>query len=131
MQLTDRMRIRFRVSDTLGNILIVAGMDNFDVDDRLFSGVQSEIAPMIAPNIITSVAPNPIHKTTDVTVHSSGGRLRIEVISPLGQTLSVPFNTYTAPGEQHIPITLDLPDGWYIIRVTDGHYSESERVVVQ
>lgn len=38
--LTDQVRLRLRVSDILGNTLVVAGMDNFEVIDRVFSGVE-------------------------------------------------------------------------------------------
>ena len=40
--LTHEVRLRIRVSDVLGNILVVAGMDNFEVLDRVFSDVEED-----------------------------------------------------------------------------------------
>lgn len=129
--LTDSMRIRFQISDTLGNILVVAGMDNFDVIDRLFSSAPRE--ETIAENQVPSflLVPNPTHREAELKIHSAGERLRVEIISPLGQTLAVPFDAYALPGEQHIPISLDLPAGWYVVRVVGEEGKQSTKLIVK
>lgn len=131
LPLSDRMRIRFRVSDTLGNILVVAGMDNFDVIDRLFSSAPQEPTGPVASGHIFTLAPNPAHGSAELTLRSSGERMRVEIISPLGETLAVPFDGNLPQGEHRLPIPLNVPEGWYIVRVAGEKGKESARIIVR
>lgn len=128
--LTDSMRIRFRISDTLGNILVVAGMDNFDVIDRLFSGAPEEPDVSRSSLASLSITPNPTQGSAELTVLSSGEHIRVEIISSLGRTLAIPFDEYVPRGEHHMPLTLNVPKGWYVVRVVGDGWKGVERIVV-
>lgn len=127
--LSDKMRVRFRVSDSLGNILVVAGMDNFDIVDRLFSSAPEGQQGTKESSTHTSIAPNPAKDQTRVTVHSSGELVTIEIISNLGLQTIKPFSSYLPPGSHSVPLNLNVPSGWYLMRIKGNGWEESHRVL--
>lgn len=131
LALTNRMQIRFRVSDTVGDILVVAGMDNFDVIDRLFSSAPQREQAGVSATRSFSILPNPAHGSAELTLQSLGEQIRIEIISPLGTTIAVPFNAMVPAGEHHIQISPSLPTGWYIVRVVGSGWSNNIKLVIE
>ena len=127
--LSDNMRVRFRVSDTLGNILVVAGMDNFDITDRLFVSTPEVHENSGAVSVHTSVIPNPAESETRITVESSGEQITVELISPLGLKTTKPFSSYLPPGSHSIPFTLNVPTGWYLMRIKGNGWEETHRMM--
>ena len=132
LALSDRMRIRFRVSDTLGNILVVAGMDNFEVIDRIFSGIDEKEAEEIREEALTfTLRPNPAEGEVTLHINGTGEQTRIELIDALGRTIAVPYEGALAQGEHHLSLSRDLQPGWYIVRIVAGHRVGVGRLVVR
>ena len=131
LALSNQMRIRLRVSDTLGNILVVAGMDNFEVIDRVFSSTEEEEAPTYKGSLDLTLQPNPTSGESLLTFQSTGEEVRIEVINSLGRTLAIPYNGPLPSGTHKIPLGKDLQPGWYVVRLTLGERVGWERLVVR
>ncbi len=132
LSLSNEMRIRFRVSDTLGNILVVSGIDNFEVVDRLFSGVDDKKGESnTARGLRLTIHPNPAHDETLLQITGTGELTRVELINSLGRTISVPFEGILAPGDHQVPLRSDLHPGWYVVRGVAGNQIAVERLIVQ
>lgn len=114
---SDRMIIRFRASDTLGNILTVAGMDNFEVVDRVFSGVHQE-RTSIGGHDGLRLFPNPSHGEMTLSIESKGERISVELLNILGQRVRDLHSGYLPEGRNAVPITLDVSSGEYFLRVS-------------
>ncbi len=126
--LSDQMRIRFRASDSLGNILVVAGMDNFDVMDRLFTSAPEEHRQTSSA---ISIAPNPTNGSTTITLASSGEHISLEIISILGKTIATPYQDYLPLGKHSIPINLNVPPGSYLLKVTGEGWEDAIQILRQ
>ena len=126
--LSNQMRVRFRASDSLGNILVVAGMDNFDVIDRLFVSTPEEQTQTASA---VSITPNPANGSATIRLHSVGEHINLEIISILGQTLAIPHQGYLSPGQHSIPVNFDVPAGWYLLKVQGAGWEEVIRVLQQ
>ena len=113
LALTERMRLRVSASDTLGNILVVAGIDNFEVVNRAASGVEAEGTPSenepritLEPGLLRLQGAN---GPVTITIHTIDGR-RVA-------------NLYDGPAPGDLLISLpDLPPAPYIItaRTNEG-----------
>ena len=126
--LSNQMHVRFRASDTLGNILVVAGIDNFDVLDRLFLSAPDE--QKRGPSKV-SVAPNPALESTMITVHSEGEAISVEAISALGTSVADLYSGYLSKGTHSIPLHLHMPSGWYLISVRGEGWKETLKINVE
>ncbi|MCB0710743.1 MAG: choice-of-anchor B family protein [Ignavibacteriae bacterium] len=122
--LTEQVQIRLRASDTLGNILVVAGMDNFEVIDRVFSGVDEEKEKSSnIESLNITILPNPASSEDQAFLHLSGTgeNLRVEIINTLGEVVAIPYDDFLPQGNHTLPLTGNLQPGWYIVRVVAGH----------
>ena len=129
---TEEVLIRFRVSDTLGNILVVSGIDNFEVIDRIFSEVddEKEITEH-EEDLKISIHPNPTQDRALLQIQGTGEKTRVELINGLGHTISLPFDGILSSGEHHIQLGSNLQPGWYVVRVVIGNQTRVKRLIVQ
>jgi len=119
MTLTDRMRIRFRVSDILSATRIFAAMDNFLVDPGVPSSAPLEGAEESGAMILM-VAPNPARASAGVALHlpSPHRRLRLEVFDVLGRRRMLLHDAFLPAGDHRFQVADALPSGSYVIRAT-------------
>lgn len=126
LPVTDRMRIRFRASDTLGNAIVMAAMDNFQVyDTRVIptSGVAADpwARGTALPGEI-DVLPNPSRGNPTLSFTAPAERsFRLDVIDELGRVMTRLHDGPLAAGAQRFAIQGDLPAGWYVARGVDGN----------
>lgn len=121
LPLTDRMRVRFRASDTLGNISVVAAVDNFEVyETRPTSSVRREAEANAAGSI--TVTPNPAAGHPTITIRSTAPaeRLRLELVDALGTVVATLYDGPVGDGRLDLKVRQDLPAGWYMARIVNG-----------
>jgi hypothetical protein len=130
---TDRMRVRFRASDTLGDAIVFAALDNIEVR----GGGEPAGAP---PREVDAVSgrslvalPNPVRSSGAVLLHASRGyeNLRVELFNSLGERLLLMHDGELSAGSYQFELTGDLPAGSYLVRSIDGEgHIESTTLVV-
>ncbi|MDB5033574.1 MAG: repeat protein [Chlorobi bacterium] len=117
LPITDRMRIRFRVSDVKGDALVYAAMDNFDVsmNGEIASAPETVAGP--ANDLAMSIAPNPLRGggTLSLRREGMGGAVRVELFDPLGRLVATLHDGEIGAGRLDLPIGDDLPSGGYVI----------------
>jgi hypothetical protein len=124
LPLTDKMRVRFRASDTLGNAIMLAAVDNVQVyETRVVpsSGVDVAAAPVTVavPGEIT-VLPNPAREHPTLAFISTGAsNFRLDIFDGLGHMVARLYDGPLAAGSQRFAVGGDLADGWYIVRGVD------------
>lgn len=116
---TDRVRIRFRVSDLLSTSLVYAAMDNFTVD----AGVPSSVPADDAASDGVAVLPNPFRGSGSVALRlqEPSSYLRVEIFNSLGERRGLLHEGAISSGEHRFAIGGDLPSGSYALRLTDEH----------
>ncbi len=138
--LTDRMQMRVRISDTLGDALMFAAVDNFEVRrDSLI--IAADTSGPTDPPIDTEPVPGPeslqlsvVYTSTtrspDVVVDvPQGDRVRLELFNALGQRLAVLHEGAIATTQLRIQLP-DLISGWYVVRALSSSGEERESKVV-
>ncbi len=107
--LTDQVHLRLRVTDTLGNILVVAGMDNFEVLGREVSGVEGDVAEREIPAYV---------KDQKLHILMSPGIHTVDLYSVRGERVARLFDDYSRGG----PLVLNPPDnlssGLYLFHIS-------------
>ena len=128
LPLTTEVRVRIRASDTLGNILVVAGMDNFEVVDRAVSGVEGGVLGVEGD---LSIVPNPARRHTRVVGASSAPKVLIEIFDLLGQ-LALTQEADVQDGRFDATVPIDrLPSGSYRIVVNTRAEVISQSLIVK
>lgn len=120
VRLTDSMLFRLRASDTLGNTLVVAGMDNFEVVDRVFSGVP--VGGGSGGGSMLRVHPNP--SIDDATLHflTDKEMVSITIRTLDGRVIATYPPRFYSTGRHSLALPASLASGTYIItmRTSEG-----------
>jgi choice-of-anchor B domain-containing protein len=124
LALTDRMRIRFVVSDTVGNATVMAAVDNLLVNMMRAAGVggNDENRKARAGGMILSFSPNPVRVGEElrVVIAESSKGMRVELFNSIGQRVAVLHDGPLAAGLHGFTMDASLPAGNYLLRVMDG-----------
>lgn len=130
---TERMRFRFRVSDTLSRALVVAAVDNVQI-----IGHPSSVPPddRSASTFLTmEVEPNPMRGSGALTVNVATpvGDLRIELYNSLGESVALLHDGALEAGAHRFTLGAGLPAGSYRVWASDrrGHGWSRGVVVVR
>lgn len=129
LPLTDRMKMRFRVSDVKGTASIFAAVDNFEVNPGVASSAPDEHAGATG-GLILRVAPNPAQGWASLTMYLpvSQRQVRVEVFNALGERYMLLHSGTLPAGEHRFPVHGDLPPGSYLIRATGEGGSMSSTI---
>ena len=122
IRLTDEVRIRLRASDTLGNILVVAGMDNFELLGRENLSVDDSPGMQTIPAQLRGTA---------LQIEMEPGEHTVALYSILGKRVATLFDGTTPGGSTILTPPQNLPAGTYIYHVSSPELSYSVRVVLR
>lgn len=121
IRLTDQVHLRLRVTDTLGNILVVAGMDNFEVLGRESSGV-GDSSPEIA-------IPAYVHHR-QLHVRMEPGDHTVELYTVLGERVARLFDGRSRGESIVLDPPGDLSSGLYLFHISSPDRTYSLQLVI-
>jgi len=128
LNLTDRMKIRFRASDHRSNDLVFAAMDDFQVYDAGVSGVD-EVTSVSGTTI--AVIPNPMTSaggTIVLDLPAARTTARAELFDALGRRVRTLHDGSLGAGRTELRLDAGLPSGAYILRLTEDGIIRNLRV---
>jgi hypothetical protein len=99
---------------------------------QLLTGVEDERQGGVAEFALLQNFPNPCNPVTTIAYHvKEKCKVRLEVLDPLGRTVSLVLDEERLPGEHHAVFEArDLPSGVYLYRITMRDFQAVRKLVV-